>query len=400
MQYSNEVRVLGYLFIDQTGKAVPHGQGFDMRIGVIARRFVGKPFGIGRYIEHLLKHWDKQKSTGEEFVLFVPESVDRKDVKLSEAFRYEIVQPNIQGIVWENVILPSRLKQVDVLFGPSYTIPLVSPVPTVVATHSVNEVQSGAHPWWYNYSYRMWYKTCAKRANHVIVPSESAFADVQEQYGIHSDKMHVVREGVDESFKPVTDQQVLRATREKYFGSNRPFILFVGKQSQRRNIPNLIRAFAKVKKTLGIDHGLLLHGPNILDVPITEIARAEGVVDDVVQLDEDFENHHDITSVYSAASLYVYPSTYDGFSLTVVEAMACGLPVIAIDRAAITEILSDCAILLKEPSVELLADAIRRGLTDVSLREKLISAGLCRADTLRWNSTAAETLDVIKKAAR
>lgn len=370
-----------------------------MRVGVIARRFVGKPFGIGRYIEYLLKHWDRVRQADDRFVLYVPEPVPAGRIELSDAFSFRVLKPGIQGIIWENTILPARANGVDVVFGPSYTIPLTYPGPTVVATHSVNEAQAGAHPWWYRLTYSPWYRSSARKADRVIVPSDSARADVERWYGIAPDKIDVVREGVDESFQPVTDPEVLRRTRERYFGSDRPYLLFVGKQSQRRNIPNLIRAFARLRHERGIPHGLLLMGPNVLGIPLAELTRAEQVSDDVVQLDETFPDHRAITAVYSAADAYVYPSTYDGFSLTVVEALACGTPVVACDRAALSEILHGCALLVSEPTVDQLADAIWRVLSDSVLRETLRSRGLERARELRWEQTARGTLDVLRRVA-
>jgi glycosyltransferase involved in cell wall biosynthesis len=370
-----------------------------MRVGVIARRFVGKPFGIGRYIEYLLKHWDRVREPDDRFELYVPEPVPPERIQLSDAFRFRVLRPNVQGIVWENTVVPARARDVDVLFGPSYTIPLSYGRPTVVATHSVNEAQPGAHPWWYRVTYTPWYRSSARRADRVIVPSRSARDDVEQRYGIAADKIDIVVEGVDASFRPVEDVEVLKRTRERYFGSDRPYILFVGKQSQRRNIPNLVRAFARLRRDRGIPHGLLLLGPNVLNLPIEELARQEGVADHVVQRDEVFPDHLEITRSYSAADVYAYPSAYDGFSLTVVEALACGTPVVAADRAAIGEILEGCAVLMKEPTVDELADAIWRALSDGELRATLRERGLARARQLTWEHTARGTLDVLRRAA-
>lgn len=368
-----------------------------MRFGMIARRFVGKPFGIGRYIEYLLKHWDRIREPGDSFELYVPEPVPSDRIQLSDAFRFRVLKPAIQGVAWENIVLPAAARDVDVLFGPSYTIPLMYRRPTVVATHSVNEAEPASHPWWYRATYSSWYRASARRASHVIVPSASAQADVKRFYGVGADRMTIVREGVDRSFQPVEDSAVLRRTRERYFGSDRPYLLFVGKLSQRRNIPNLIRAFARLRRERNIPHGLLLMGPNVLGLPIQDVARQEGVADDVVQRDERFPDHREITAVYSAADAYTYPSAYDGFSLTVVEALACGTPVVAADRAALSEILEGCAVLMKEPTVDELTQAIWRALSDQPLRRTLRAKGLERARELSWENTARGTLDVLRR---
>jgi glycosyltransferase involved in cell wall biosynthesis len=320
-------------------------------------------------------------------------------VPASDAFRHEVVGPDIQGILWENVLLPRAVHGVDVLFGPSYTIPLLYRGPTVVATHSVNEAQPGAHGWSYRWTYTPWYRSSARRANRVIVPSEATRKDVQRWYGVPEDRIDIAREGVDEDFKPVEDPEVLRRTREKYFGRDRPYLLFVGKQSQRRNIPDLIRALGRLKRERGIPHGLLLMGPNVLGRPLAELTDEAGVVDDVVQVNEQFPDHTAITKVYSAADAYVYPSAYDGFSLTVVEAMACGLPVVTADRAALSEIGRGCAELVSEPTEDQLTDAIWRVLSDRGRHAELRARGLERATSLQWEGTARRTLDVLRQVA-
>jgi glycosyltransferase involved in cell wall biosynthesis len=119
-----------------------------------------------------------------------------------------------------------------------------------------------------------------------------------------------------------------------------------------------------------------------------------------VQTDGKFETHAPLIDIYNAADVYAYPSTYDGFSLTTVEAMACGLPVIAMNKAALREIADGCAYTLDELNEETLADAIYRVLTDTPLREGLRARGLERAKTLRWRNTARQTLDVLRQVAR
>jgi glycosyltransferase involved in cell wall biosynthesis len=368
-----------------------------MRFGVIARRFLGKPYGIGRYIEYLLKHWDAVKEPGDSFRLYLPSPLESGRIQLSDAFSFEVVGPAIQGIAWENFVLPRAATDVDVLFGPSYTIPLRYRKPTVVATHSVNEAQPGAHPWWYKATYSPWYRQSARRADRVIVPSRSALDDVVKWYRVPSEKIDIVHEGVDASFQPVTDVTTLRQTREKYFGRDRPYLLFVGKMSQRRNIPSLIRALGRLRRERNIPHGLLLMGPNVLEQPLEEIIAEEGLAGDVVQRDERFPNHVEITKVYSAADAYVYPSSYDGFSLTVVEALACGTPVVAPDRAALSEILGGCAMLIDEPTVDKLAEAIAKVVLDARVRATLVEKGLARSRELRWDRTAKGTLDVMRR---
>jgi glycosyltransferase involved in cell wall biosynthesis len=370
-----------------------------MKVGVIARRLSGRRYGVGRYLEYLLRYWDRIAPPSDEFQLFVRDPFNPESLGLSRRFKVRLAAPRLTGATWENLVVPRAANGVDVLFGPSYTIPLFYSGRTVVATHSLNEAQPDAHGWAYRLTYTPWYRWSARKANRVVVPSESTRRDVHQYYGVPLERIDIAPEGVDDSFTPVEDQAVLRRTREKYFGSDRPYILFVGKQSQRRNIPNLLAAFAEVKRKHGLPHGVLLMGPNILDRPIDELSEQLGIRDSVVQLDEKFEDHRDIVPVYSAADLYAYPSSYDGFSLTLVEAMACGTPAVTVNRAALSEIANGCALLVDAPTVPLLAGALEQGLLDPALRAQLREGGLQRAKSLRWENTARLTLDVLRRVA-
>src|SRR5262249_38099904 len=207
-----------------------------------------------------------------------------------------------------------------------------------------------------------------------------AKADVERCYGVPPSRIDVIAEGADALFRPIDDQELLRKTRERYFGYDRPYILFVGKLSQRRNIPSLIRAFAILRRRSSIPHGLLLFGPNVLGLPLAELCSDPTVSGSVIQTDGNVANHEELLSIYNAADLYVYPSSYDGFSLTLVEAMACGLPVVTSKRAAVGEIANGYAEQVDDPSdPEELASAIGRVIRDQALRAELGKKSLERA---------------------
>ena len=371
-----------------------------MKLGVDALRLSGQRLGIGRYLEYLLKYWNEQLERSDVVTLYVREPVDLDELGLSDAFRVNVLGPAINGTLWENAILAPRCVGQHVLFGPSYTLPLTYSGRSVVATHSVNEAQPDAHPWWYNYSHSVLNRLSALKANRVIVPSESTKVDVERYYGIEPSKIDVVAEGADEMFRPISDQDILRNTRERYFGYDRPYILFVGKLSQRRNIPSLMRAFAGLRQRYNIPHGLLLFGPNVLDLPIAKLSSELGLTGSVVQTDGKVARHEELLPIYNAADLYVYPSSYDGFSLTLVEAMACGLPVVTSKRAAIGEIANGYAEQVDDPSdPEALANAIGRVIHDQALRSRLRDKSLERATRFRLRETAQATLEVLRRAA-
>ena len=367
-----------------------------MRIGVDALRLSGQRLGIGRYIEYLLKHWDTMLHSHERVIVYVREPFDHAGLGLSDAFEVRVLPSRFDGMLWEHLVLARHWRETDVLFCPSYTIPLHYRGRSVVATHSVNEAQPGTHPWWYHLTYRQRNKFSARRADAVIVPSSTARRHVEQLYGVEPEKIEIVAEGVDDDFQPVDDQAVLSETRRRFFGDDRPYILFVGKLSQRRSIPELLTAFGRLKEE-GIPHSLLLYGPNILGLPLDELAAKLHISESVVQVNEKLKDHRDIMPVYSAADLFVHPSAYEGFSLTTVEAMACGVPVVTVNRGAVAEIVDNTALTVEEPTVENLTAAMRRALTEPELRATLRAAALERAASFRLSATAKGTLDVLRR---
>jgi glycosyltransferase involved in cell wall biosynthesis len=370
-----------------------------MVIGVNARRLVGQRLGIGRYIEYMVKHWNAMLEPSEKVVLYTREPFDTGALGLSNAFSTAVLGPDMHGFAWENVVLARGARGADVLFCPSYMVPATFRGPSVVAIHSMNEVWPGTHPWWYRFTYSPVYRMSAKRATRVIVPSQSTLEDIQDYYGIPEDKIVVIAQGADDSFRPLDDDELLRETRRRWVGDDRPYIVFVGKLSERRNIPALIEAFATVKRRDGIPHALLLFGPNHLDIPIEELAHEHRVADSVIQTDGRVTDHSEVVAVYNAADLYVSASSYEGFSLTMCEAMACGTPVIAVDRAAQREIVGDAGILVDDATAEALAEGIARVLLDNELAAELRRRSLERARLFRWGDKARDTLEVIREAA-
>lgn len=371
-----------------------------MHIGINARRLEGQPLGVARYIEYLLGYWTEMLDTDEQATLFLRELLPAGRVPAAKAFSTRVVRPKLRGFMWETLRLGPAARGVDVLFGPSYSLPVGYRGKSVVMIHSINEVQEGTHPWWYPFTYTKIYRRSAHAADRVIVPSQSVKGDIERAYGIAASKIEIVPQGVDDGFRPVEDVEVLRRTRVELLGEDRPYVVFVGKLSQRRNIPILIRAFGDLtRRRPDLPHKLLLFGPNHLGLPLTELAAEFGISHRVVQTDGKLDRHQDLACVYSAADAYVSASAYEGFSITVVEAMACGTPVVGIDRAAFGEIVSDAGHLIPEPTEHGLSQALETVLSDPLYRSRLRERGLERATHFRWEDNARRTLEILREVA-
>lgn len=371
-----------------------------MRIGFNALRLSGQRLGIGRYIEYLLKHWVPMLRPDERVVVYVREPFDPHALGLSDAFEVRVLPSRLTGMPWEHLVLARHWRETDVMFCPSYSVPLNYRGRCVVATHSVNEAQPGAHSRRYALTYRYRNQLCARKAETVIVPSQTTSGDVQRLYGVKPDRIAVVPEGVDDAFGPVADEDVLTETRKRYFGVDRPYLLFVGKLSDRRNIPALLEAFAAVKHEQQVPHGLLLYGPNVSDLPLPATLARLGIEDSVVQVNEQLADHRDIIPVYSAADVFVHPTSAEGFSLTIVEAMACARPVVTVGRGGVGEIVGEAALTVTEPSPEELTRALRTILGDAALRASLGASALERSKQFRLSATGRGTLDVLRDVAK
>ena len=253
-----------------------------MRIAFNGQRLAGQPFGVGRYLEYLLRHWDKQLVEDEELTVFVRRAPPEWLSRLGPRIRAAVLQSRLPGLPWETLRLGPAAASHDVLFCPAYSAPLGYPGPLVVATHSVNETEPNAHSWLYRQTYARLYRHCARRADAVIVPGERTRRAVAEHYGVPEERLQIVHQGADEAFHPIDDEALLSATRTRFFGTDRPYLLFVGKGSPRRNIPMLVEAFARLRQE-GVAARAAAVRPLHGDIPLETLVSDLGVEDDVVQ---------------------------------------------------------------------------------------------------------------------
>lgn len=369
-----------------------------LRIAFNGQRLAGQRLGVGRYIEYMLRHWAHLVRPDEEITVYVRRPLEDDLLTLHSQIRPELLASRMSGIPWENLRLRGPASRNDVLFCPAYSGPINYRGRMVVANHSVNEVIPGLHTWTYRQTYARIYRHCARRAERVIVPSVSIRDAMVEHYKVSAERVVVIPQGADDAFQPVTDPAVLRQARERFFGRDRPYLLFVGKCSVRRNIPMLVRAFAELRSTHHIPHGLLLLGPQTEGLSLADLCRELGVTEHVVQTDGKVAHHTDLVPIYSAADVFVHPSEFEGWSITTVEAMACGTPVVAADRGGLAEVARGHAMMI-EPSVDALVDAIKHVLEDDALREDLRHRSRARGQALNWRSMTKRTLDVVRDAA-
>lgn len=377
-----------------------------MRVGIIGHLLSFTPgyrqAGVSRYTEHLLQ-WLPSVAPDLEFVVYAGRSAasaihdHRFPASLSWALSRLPTEYPQARILWEQAAGPVALRrnQVDVVHGLVNVTPLLTRRPSVVTVHDLAfliypEQYPAAKQRYLNLLTRL----SVERAERVIADSANTRADVLRHYRVHPDRVIVVPIGIEPDLAPVDDPGKIQTLRERHQLPER-FILFVGTLQPRKNLVSLLRAYARLKDT--IDWPLVVVGAKgWLYEPVFKEARALGVADRVI-----FTGYADQPTLrlwYSAATIFVYPSLYEGFGMPVLEAMACGAPVITSSTSSLPEVAGDAAITIEPTDAGALAAALDRLIQDAALRSELRRRGLDRARQFSWERTARETSDVYRQA--
>jgi glycosyltransferase involved in cell wall biosynthesis len=245
---------------------------------------------------------------------------------------------------------------------------------------------------------RAWLKTLirgsANRADHIITVSEHSKRDIVQTYGIPEGKITVTYEGASQEFRP-GDKGKAREELGRKYGISGKFVLYLGRLQARKNLTRVVEAFARVRRA-GFPHKLVLAGKqDSLFEPVLFRIRELQMENDVLL--PGFLPTEDVPVFYNAADVFVYPSLYEGFGLPVVEAMACGVPVITSQGSSLEEVAGDAALLVDPLSESSIASAMQRILEDSTLRLRLREAGLNRSKLFDFEKTARQTMDVYER---
>jgi glycosyltransferase involved in cell wall biosynthesis len=237
-----------------------------------------------------------------------------------------------------------------------------------------------------------WVPNSVRRADHVIAVSEATRQDLIELYQTPPEKITTLHHGVTAQFKPVEESNYLSTVRDKYGLDERPFILSVGTIQPRKNYKRLVQAFAQIDKSFS----LVIIGSKgwYYDEIFAEVAK-HGLEKRVCF--PGFVADADLPALYSAASLFVYPSLYEGFGLPVLEAMACGTPVIASNQSSLPEVVGEAGLLVDPYDVAALATAMSQVLSDTNLQKQLAKAGQEQAKKFTWEGMATKLLELYQQ---
>lgn len=236
-----------------------------------------------------------------------------------------------------------------------------------------------------------------RRADALVADSQHTAQDLNEQWQVPLERITVVQGAVDHAhFRPVHDPQQLAEVRQRYGLGERPYILALSRLEPRKNFVRLIEAFAAARGEAQLPHRLVVGGrKGWLYESIFARVQELGLAEDV--LFPGFIAEADLPALYSGAAFFAYPSLYEGFGLPIVEAMACGAPVLTSDNSCLPEAGGPGAIYVRAEDVNSIAEGITRLATDAALAAQLAAAGREHAAHFTWERSAQQLLSAYHK---
>lgn len=367
-----------------------------MRIAIDAHMVGTRETGNETYVLNLIKALARIDTTNEYYLLSPhPHSLPH-DLSAQPNFSVARVSPSVSPIRIP-LAMPylCRREGYDLLHV-NYIAPPLSPVPTVVTIH---DISYEFFPRFFSPRDR-WLLSAlvpfsARRAAKIIAVSEHTKKDIVKEYGILSDKVAVTHEAAGSRFRSVSDPHQLLGIRNKY-GISSSYILTVGNLQPRKNLGRLIEAFIQLRQRNVLEPQLVIVGqPSWRVSDIHRLVQTSGLQGQVVFTG--YVPDDDLPLLCNAATIFVYPSLYEGFGLPPLEAMACGTPVIASNVSSLPEVLGDGALLVDPYDVEGLAQAMLDLLSEPAALRALAARGLARSRTFSWEETARRTLHVYEE---
>jgi glycosyltransferase involved in cell wall biosynthesis len=367
-------------------------------VGIDARKLTD--FGIGSYVRNLLEAIARRPESGAYRFRVYVRGADLSAVPaLPENF--QIVQEDSPGYsVSELTRFAWRLlrDRLDLFHATHYVIPPLARARAVVTIHDIIHV---LYPQFLPNRAALVYarvmiRRALKRADRILTVSYNSKRDLVDYFGIAPARIEVVYNGVADRFRP----EAARADRDRVsgkYGLPRPYLLFLGGEKPHKNVRNVLRAFAEARRQKDLPHSLVLAGPmpknrSRVEALISALDLDKRVVRPGVVPEED------LPGLFAGADAFIYPTLYEGFGLPVVEAMACGVPVLTSSTSALQEIAGGYAYLVDPMDVDAIARGIVDLATDPARRLEFADLGQRRARDFSWDRAAEETLRVYAEA--
>ncbi|HEY2845489.1 MAG TPA: glycosyltransferase family 1 protein [Bryobacteraceae bacterium] len=355
------------------------------RIGINALYLI--PGGVGGteiYLRELLIALAAIDSTHEYFVFTNLETHDDLVPKQANFhWKPQAVHARIRParILWEQIILPVETARyrLDVLFNPGFTAPVLSPCRQVTVFHDLQHKRHPEYFRWFDLPFwRLLLWAAAHRSQGLIAVSAATAADLLRFYRIPKERVAVIAHGVEPAFSRLDRSRI------------DDYLLCVSTLHPHKNVPRLIRAYGREKR----DYPLVLAGLRGFHAAAIEKLIRELALQDSVRV-TGWVPRDELYRLYQLARAFIYPSTFEGFGMPVLEALAAGIPTACSDIPPLREVAGDAALFFDPLDEDALAAAMDRVMSDESLRTQLAHAGPSRARPFTWERSAAQTLEVL-----
>lgn len=355
--------------------------------------------GVGRYVEELVRNL-VDISDGVDVRLFYADSTGRSPVSPLDCLpqttlRWDNKPWRLSALLsqYARVPMDSLVGDADIFHATDHLLPRLNGMRSVFTLHDLSfltcpETHLPSNRWFL----RVAVPVFLRRADAVICISDHTKRDAVRYYGLDDPKVFVVPEGVDERFGPVSDEQTA-AVRARY-SLPESFILFVGTIEPRKNLVTLLDAFHALRSEGRPERLVIVGRKGWLHEATFARVRELGLESEVLFLG--YVADEDLPALFGAASVFAFPSLYEGFGLPPLEAMSCGTPVVCSDSSSLPEVCGDSAILVPPRDARALANALRRVLEDPALRGDLRERGIKQAAKFTWRQAAASTAEVYR----
>jgi len=380
-----------------------------MKIGINTYFFKFPASGSGQYLLHLLQALAEVDQEN-KYILLGPHPISEKTgtfIKFPHVVTPvpRLVRRNasIENLIWEQFSAPSaaRKANVDLFHIPYFAPPFFPRSPGVITIHDVIPLRLPEYRTDPKMkAYLQLIMRAAHKATLIITISQHAKHDIIDALKLPAERIRVIYEAAGDEYQPINDSEVLAKMRARY-GLNDRYILYLGGLDLRKNVPQLVRAFAHLYQQMGDPKlQLMIAGkPDKLGRALfpdpRPVAADLGITDHIVYR---FIEEEDKPAIYSGASVFVFPSLYEGFGLDPLEAMSCGAPVVCSNRTSLPEVVGDAAISFDPDNMHQMVQDMHSVLTNNELQANLRARSLKRAAQFNWRKTAIETISVYQEA--
>ncbi|MBU0598340.1 glycosyltransferase family 4 protein [Patescibacteria group bacterium] len=397
-----------------------------MLIGIDASRAnVDKKTGTEWYAYYVIQEFKKIADPNDQFILYSKEKLRGSLSELPANFNNKVLNwpPKF---LWTQIRLAWEMlvHKTDALFVPAHTIPLIHPKNTVTTLHDIGfeEYHQLYSPkdigpentaikkiikilviifTFGKYSsneldYHRWSARLAlKHAKRIITVSIFSKEKILEKFPINERKVSIIPNAYSPIYRVIHDQDKINAIKNEY-NLTEPFFLYIGRQEEKKNVYKLIQAYLNFKKQSTNNFQLVLVGDKGYGYEkIAKLISSSSQKNNIKTLG--WVDSKELPYLLNAAEIFIFPTLYEGFGIPILEAMACGTPVITSNYGAMKEISGQAAYLVNPNNLSEISSALNRLITDPNLKTNLITKGLQRVRDFSWSNTAKQTLTLIKE---